>query len=153
MRPSVPEELVYACGSMEPIEKSLTLPIPPAEAFRRFTDELGAWWPLESHSVAQGTVAFEDGVILERAGDARHRWGEVTAWEPPGRLAFTWHPGRPAETAQTIEARFEAEGEGTRLTLMHGGWERYGDGAERMRAQYGPGWDFVLGRFSTHAAR
>jgi hypothetical protein len=35
----------------EPIVKSITVPWSPETAFRRFTSEIGSWWPLETHSL------------------------------------------------------------------------------------------------------
>ena len=71
-------------------------------------------------------------------------WGTVTAWEPPRRVAFTWHPGQPAERAQQIDVRFTPEGTGTRLELVHEGWESSGTMAARVRRGYGVGWAYVL---------
>jgi uncharacterized protein YndB with AHSA1/START domain len=124
---------------------------PQDAAFRRFTDEIATWWPLRTHSIGQEraeSVVFEGrvgGRIVERIrGGEESTWGTVTAWEPPHRVAFTWHPGQPVEKAQDIEVRFTAEGSRTRLQLTHSGWERLGEKAARARKAYGPGWTYVL---------
>ncbi len=39
-------------SGLEPLVKSITVPIPPEQAFTPFTDEIAAWWPLATHSVA-----------------------------------------------------------------------------------------------------
>jgi uncharacterized protein YndB with AHSA1/START domain len=72
----------------------------------------------------------------------------VTAWEPPERLAFTWHPGRSEATHQEVEITVRAVGERTRVDLVHAGWERLGEEAARTRAGYDRGWDSVLARYS-----
>ncbi|HET9332465.1 MAG TPA: SRPBCC family protein [Gemmatimonadota bacterium] len=138
-----------------PVRKSVTVPIWPEAAFRRFTEGIAGWWPLATHSVsesAEASCAIEGrvaGRILETAPDgAEHVWGTVTAWEPPGRLAFTWHPGRPEDTRQEVEVTFRAAGEGTRVELVHTGWERLGERASETRARYDAGWDLVLGRYA-----
>jgi uncharacterized protein YndB with AHSA1/START domain len=121
------------------------------EAFRRFTDGIASWWPLRTHSVGGGkaeTVVFEGrvgGRIYERIrGGEESTWGTVTAWDPPRRVAFTWHPGRPTESAQDIEVRFLTEEKATRLELTHTGWERFGAMASRARRGYSLGWAYVL---------
>jgi uncharacterized protein YndB with AHSA1/START domain len=139
---------------LEPVRKSVEVGTSPQAAFRRFTEEIASWWPLETHSVG-GTraarVEFETrrgGRIYERTRDGGiHVWGTVIAYEPPDRLVFTWHPGREPQTAQEVELRFRPTDRGTRVEHEHRGWETLGDAAEKMRADYDGGWEFVLGRF------
>jgi uncharacterized protein YndB with AHSA1/START domain len=138
-----------------PVRKSITVSLPPERAFRRFTEEIAGWWPLATHSVsesAEATCAIEGrvgGRIVETAPDgAEHRWGTVMAWEPPRRLAFTWHPGRSDDTGQEVEVTFRPEDGGTRVDLVHTGWERLGEKGAGMRADYDAGWDVVLGRYA-----
>jgi uncharacterized protein YndB with AHSA1/START domain len=75
-------------------------------------------------------------------------WGTVVAWEPPDRVAFTWHPGTPVAEATHVEVRFVALDDGTEVVLTHTGWSRRPDG-QRARAQYDTGWDLVFGRYAT----
>ena len=140
--------------TMEPVVKELVVPVEPARAFRRFTEEMGTWWPRETHSVfeARCTAVRMEGWVGGRLYEVSEtgeeaEWGRVTAWEPPARVAFTWHPGRDAETAQEVEATFEAGEGGTRLRLVHGGWEVLGDAAHGTRQGYDTGWDHVLGLY------
>lgn len=141
---------------LTPVRKSITVSWRPDAAFRRFTEGIAGWWPLATHSVsesADAACAIEGGIggrIYETGADgAEHLWGTVTAWDPPRRLAFTWHPGRPADTGQEVEVTFRPEGDGTRVDLVHSGWERLGEKAAAMRADYDGGWDFVLGRYAS----
>lgn len=137
---------------IEPVVRRVRVPAEPSAAFRRFTAELGSWWPLATHSVGQAaaeTVRMGEGVggsIVERTRDGgEHVWGTVRVWEPPARLAFSWHPGRPPAGAQEVEVTFAAvAGGGTEVTLVHGGWEWYGEGASEARAPYVEGWARVL---------
>lgn len=138
-----------------PVEKTLSVPWPPAEAFDRFAGRIGEWWPLATHSVGRErarTCAIEPrvgGRVYETLDDGtEHVWGTVTAWEPPSRLAFTWHPGRDPGTRQEVEIAFRPEAGGTLLELVHDGWERLGERAAETRAEYSPGWDAVLGLYA-----
>ena len=138
-----------------PIRKSISVRWPPEEAFRRFTGRIAEWWPLETHSLsasATASCAIEPrlgGRIVETAPDGtEHLWGTVTAWEPPDRLAFTWHPGRTADTRQEVEITFLPDGDGARVSLVHSGWERLGERAEDVRRNYEGGWGIVLGRYA-----
>ena len=134
-----------------PLQKSITVEGDPETAFRRFTAEMASWWPLRTHSVGEEraeTCVFEGrvgGRIYEvLRGGEESLWGTVTAWEPPRRVAFTWHPGRAPSTEQQVEVCFAAVGHGTRLELTHSGWDSLGPRARRMRAGYRLGWAYVL---------
>jgi uncharacterized protein YndB with AHSA1/START domain len=137
--------------SINPIVKRRRVPVSPDRAFTLFTDELGSWWPLATHSVGgdQAVAAVFEAVpggrIYERTADgAEHQWGEVLEVEPGRRLVFTWHPGRAASTAQTVEVTFtESDGE-CLVELVHRGWEALGETAAQTRAGYDSGWDHVF---------
>lgn len=140
---------------IEPVVKTITVPWSPERAFARFTEEIGSWWPLETHSVGRSKAvacAFEPrrgGRLYETSEDgSEHVWGNVTVWEPPRRVAFTWHPGRDPETKQVVDVTFEPAGDGARVRLVHAGWERLGDEARRTRDAYVPGWNHVLEQYS-----
>lgn len=137
--------------TIPPLHRTITVPWSPERAFTRFTAELGSWWPLRSHSVGGARTVrcgFEGrvgGQLYEELADgSRSVWGTVLAWEPPSRAVFTWHPGRTPDTAQQVEIRFTAEGRGTRLDLIHTGWERLGAAARKTRRAYPLGWIYVL---------
>lgn len=138
---------------IEPVRKEVTVKSSVERAFQIFTEGIGSWWPLATHSVARDqaeSVVFEarvGGLVRERARDGEtHTWGEVLVWEPPRRVVFSWHPGREPNTAQEVEVSFSEADGGTRVTLVHRGWERLGDQAAATRDQYAGGWDAVLGR-------
>lgn len=143
-----------AAVSPPPVVRSLWVPHPPDRCFEAFTEEIGAWWPLTTHGIfgaESGALAFVDGQLAETAVDGRSViWGAVTDWEPPQRLRFDWHPGEDGEVASTVEVTFSADGDGTRVNLVHDGWERFGADAMQRRATYrGPNaWGAVLDYFS-----
>lgn len=146
--------------TVEPVRRTVDVRCAPAEAFRLFTDEIDTWWPLTTHSVGQAKATgcvFESrlgGRIYETHDNgALHLWGTVTAWEPPHRVVFSWHPGRDASTAQEVELRFTDTGGGTRVELEHRGWEILGERAAKLRDSYDSGWAAVLALFTESCDR
>lgn len=138
-----------------PIRKVVSVPWDQKTAFARFTAGFADWWPRRTHSIGGTrvkTIEFEcriGGLIVEELVDGRRfKWGEVTAFDPPHRVAFTWHPSRDADNAQDVEVRFVAERSGTQVELISTGWERLGARAARARRMYGIGWGSVLEVFA-----
>ena len=143
--------------SIEPVVKTVTVACTPEEAFRYFTADFSMWWPAATHSVVAYASQFKDKpmkVVLEprvngriyeraRAGE-EHNWGNVLVWEPPLRVAFSFHPGRDENEAQTVEVTFSAAPEGTRVVLMHSGWEKLSVNAQQARDSYEQGWEGVF---------
>jgi uncharacterized protein YndB with AHSA1/START domain len=144
-----------------PLEKSIHVPCAPSRAFQAFTAEIGQWWPLATHSVAQDqarNVTIEPragGRVFETdAAGGQSDWGEVLEWAPPHRFAMSWHPGRAPASGQIVALTFVAEGGGTRVTLRHRGWESLGADAGKIRDSYDSGWDSVLaGRYAEFCRR
>ena len=141
-----------------PIQMSVTVPLAPPEAFELFTARFAEWWPLPSHSLSEDRAdacyiePFAGGRVYERSLDGdEHLWGNVLAFEPPHRVAMTWHPG--GGPATEVEVRFTAADDGTLVELEHRGWEIFGDSAEEARNGYANGWPFVFGERFVEAAR
>ncbi|GAA2079343.1 SRPBCC family protein [Actinomadura alba] len=128
------------------VRQTITVPATPKQAFQAFTEQFGLWWPQE-YSI--GKVAMADFVVEPRAGG---RWyevgvdgtecdtGRVTAYEPPDRLVLAWHldgnwqfDPDPAHASE-VEVRFVADGNSTRVELVHRYFERHGAGAPAVRA-------------------
>jgi len=134
-----------------PIQQSIHVDCPVEDAFRLFAERFEEWWPLASYSItgAQAeTCAIEPwvgGRVFERtrSGDERE-WGLVIAWDPPAHLAFSWHPGTSGDRSQTVDINFQVEADGTRVTLIHTGWQFDGPQACIMQAQYTAQWSCVL---------
>jgi activator of Hsp90 ATPase-like protein len=100
----------------------------PAAAFRFFTDEIDA-----------GRLMEDNNAI-----------GRVLAWEPGVRLLLEWSgdPFGPGETTE-VEVRFEAIGDGTRVTVEHRGWTR-AKGASEFRTVVGLWWGALLPGFGRY---
>lgn len=137
------------------IRKSVAVACSLEDAFRVFTEEVASWWPLATKSVGQEDSEMlvieprAGGRVYERVRSGQeHDWGEVLAWEPPGRIVFSWHPGRDPGTGQEVEVRFTTDRGHTRVELEHRGWERLVETAAEIPAHYASGWDEVLDRYA-----
>lgn len=153
-------------GNDDSLVRSVTVPGPPADAWRVFIDRFQDWWP-RAYSFSQDAlelIAIEPvggGRCFERDRDGRVlAWGTVTAAEPPHRLVFLWQitadrriepdTGRASE----VEATFRPTGDGgTHVVLEHrafrrhgGDWRAYRDGMASDQ-----GWTYCLACFAAVA--
>lgn len=137
----------------QPLTMSFDVGCSAEHAFLTWTARIGTWWPPD-HTVTgkaelvvlQGSVG---GRIYERTADGtEHDWGEVTAWQPPVRLAYLWHLGLDRSAATEVEIRFLAKGEAsTRIEITHRGWERLGAAADSWRDRNQAGWRGLIPHF------
>lgn len=140
-----------------PVDRSILVACSPDRAFRAFTGEIAAWWPIETHSISQrnGTkVCLEAGVggrVYEISEDGQeYDWGRILEWSPPRHFSMTWHPGRSSDTHQVLEVRFSSEADGTHVHLIHRGWEMLGEAAQAKRDDYDGGWSKILEQDFAH---
>ena len=143
-----------------PVVKEIEVPLALEPAFDLFTREMESWWPFESHSIYEKQkVSFEfqckpGGQIIEVGpAGAESVWGTIDEYDRPNRVSFSWHPGRDDANAQRVEVDFELAPGGTRVRLVHSGWESLGERALEVRANYDTGWDHVFGTRFGDAAR
>lgn len=152
-------------GGMEPIRRTIRVQCSIERAFRVFTEDMGTWWPLETHSIAVdqnlGQKAEtlrvdtrEGGRIEEVLEDGSTRdWGGVVACEPPHRVMFAWKPNDRPTPPTEVEVRFNPKSDGTLVELEHRGWDRLGDASDEIRPLYASegGWTLVLERYRNTA--
>lgn len=137
---------------IEPIRKSLELNCSAKTAFAFYTENLGAWWPLKTHSIGGEkavSVAMEceeGGRLYETHEDGTEKlWGRIIYWEPGRRLVHSWHLSRGHEKATEVELRFTDIGNGRcRVELEHRNWEAWGEEGPGLRDQYNDGWSLVF---------
>ncbi len=139
---------------IEPLRITFELECGPEHAFRTWTERPSAWWPQEHTASHEEGVAiiFEPGLggrIFERTPTGTEiSWGWVTAWEPPRRLAYSWHIATDPTDATDVEIAFTPLGEKrTRVEIEHGGWERLAERGQAWRDANHAGWDGVLPRY------
>jgi uncharacterized protein YndB with AHSA1/START domain len=142
------------------IRKSIRVERAPEIAFRVFTQEMGAWWPLkEGFSFHNGRGAKDifiegrvGGRFYERFVDGtEYEVGRVTAFDPPKSVTFTWKAPE-WEGPTEIEVKFVADGAGTRVDVEHRGWTAAGANAEKQGKGYDDGWNLVLARYAARAS-
>jgi uncharacterized protein YndB with AHSA1/START domain len=145
-------------AATEAIRRSVTVDAPVEHAFTVFTERMGDWWPIKRYSVHEdeadeaGMEPRLGGAVFERWRGGTENWGEILSWEPPHRLAFSWHPGGDPAAATEVEIVFTEEGTRTRVELEHRRWERLGERAPEVRAGYAEGWQAVLAGYAAVAA-
>ena len=151
--------------ALAPVVKEITIETSAARAFRVFTEDIGAWWPLATHHI--GPRPAETAVIepraggrwFERAADGSEcPWGSVLVWDPPARLVLSWQIGGEWKydeaLASEVEIRFVVLGPAlTRVELEHRKLDALGPAAENMRAAFESegGWTGILKLFATCA--
>ncbi len=145
---------------MKMVERRIYVETSPDVAFKIYTEEIDQWWPWQG---AQFRYTFAgpdrepDRILFEAKEGGRfyevfadggtYDIGKVVSYEPPERFAYTWKaPDWPGET--TIELTFHAEGEGTRVSLRHWGFEAAG--VPDMAEGYGVGHEEILGMFAAY---
>jgi|SRR5881394_3584510 len=138
-----------------PIRRSVSVSWSPDVAFQRFTSDFGKWWPSYGHSIGGKRVrqiVFEarvGGLIYEEHHDGtRFLWGQVTALEPPRRVAFSHRASHAESDAQDVEVTFVAEQSGTRVELVSRGWEKMSIKAAKARRGYGMTWSAALDAYA-----
>lgn len=150
-------------SDVEPIRRSITVRAAAERAFRLFTERIGTWWPVETHSrAADGGEGLEveriefqarqGGLVLEHLSNGEVLpWAQVLAWEPPARLVLAWKPNSAPWPPTELQIRFTPVDGGTLVELEHRGWERLGELAAEVREGYSSGWNPVLARFEEAA--
>ncbi len=133
----------------KPVVKTLDLRCSAEHAFTVYTTRMADWWPV-THSISQGDLASLvmecrlGGRIYETNGNGEELpWGEITVWEPSGRLIHSWHPGFDPADANEVEVTFSSTAEGCRVVLEHRSWPNTEAGLQQ-RQNYETGWDLVL---------
>ena len=132
------------------VSATVEVALPPAEAFRVFTEEIGSWYLVDEHTVMDHErtvdIRFEPYVggrlmdVYDATTGEGREMGRITAWEPGRRVGFT--DTRETET----EVRFEPAGGGSAVTIEQRGLDRLPpDQADHVRRY---GWRLLLRWFT-----
>ena len=97
---------------IEPLRITFEVGCPPERAFELWTERTSTWWPA-THTVSAQPgveVIIEPGVggrIYERTPKGEeHDWGQVTGWDPPSRITYSWHLRQDRADATEVEITF-----------------------------------------------
>ena len=129
------------------VRKTLEIAAPVEHAWEVFTARAGEWWPGRTHSMSEDqweSAEIRADWIGETSKDgSTASWGSVEVFDPPRRLVIDWLVNPERRVPTRLEVTFTPTGAGTRLELIHSGFEVYDDGSE-THANYDGGWDQVL---------
>ncbi len=142
----------------QPIRQSVRVDCPIDDAFRLFTEHFTKWWPLALYSISGDEAEsceiepWAGGRVFERTRSGEEReWGLVIEWAPPSHLKLSWHPNDPADDRQSVDVEFQVEADGTRVTVIHTGWETEGVAACELKTHCEAQWSGVLACFATES--
>ena len=117
-------------------------------AFDVFTSKVDLWWPVGHRAFDESVLLFEaevGGRFLERSANGEEvERGKVLSWEPPHRIAYSWHPGAIDQPTE-VEVIFEGADDRTVVTVTHA--EAQSDMGDRwaVRAKkFQSAWDHLL---------
>jgi uncharacterized protein YndB with AHSA1/START domain len=122
------------------------VPAAPERVFAAWTDvdRLATWWWPQLAGTTYAVDAREGGRFrIQSPAIGASVSGVYTVVDPPHRLVFTWvwqDDGEPAPAEDTVEVRFEPEGDGTTVTVEHTSAEHVPDGGAEQ------GWNDVMDR-------
>lgn len=122
-----------------PIVRSVEIGTTPERLFPLLVepDSLVRWWP----DVAELEPRLGGRVRMTFAGGQRVVTGEVTRFEPPRALGFTWvRAENPAVTTQVDFTVVPVAGDRCRVEVVHSGWEA----APEWRPMHDAGWAHFL---------
>ncbi|MEV6851374.1 SRPBCC domain-containing protein [Actinoplanes sp. NPDC051411] len=141
-------------GTLTDVSKSISVAVPPDEAFRIFVERPIEWLPA-GHTFIRNPQAvtlqsWAGGCFVEHGADGTEVVrGTIVECQPPSRLVMTWRVGadwRPVhddEKASRIQVEFVATGpHTTNVILTHTELYRHGDAAAAIRSAVdgaGPG--------------
>lgn len=139
-------------SSTDRVSVTTVVAAPPHDAFVLFTDEIDRWWrrtPRHRTDPTDSIIRFQDDQLVEVTESGAAQLGRVLTWEPGRCLVFGWLGAQwPGAKDTVVEVTFAAEGDGTRITLVHRGWTEFTMGDARSSA-IGLWWGDLLVGLST----
>jgi uncharacterized protein YndB with AHSA1/START domain len=131
-----------AVQDVSPVVQTMEIEATPERVFSLWTEpeELVRWWPeaavFEPRVGGAVRLEFKQGNVT----------GEVTRFEPPIALAFTWVRNDFPEYPTQVDVSITDLGEGrSRVELVHSGWDTLpGDFVAEWKAIHNAGWQHFL---------
>jgi uncharacterized protein YndB with AHSA1/START domain len=127
---------------IEDVTQAVEVDAPPERIWQLLTEptELPRWWPdaaeLEPRVGGRVVLSFGPGDVS----------GEVTTWEPPSALGFTWEASNMPGVRLHVTFTVDDLGDGrSRVTVVHSGFE---DAPAEAREAVAGGWAHFLPRLA-----
>lgn len=138
-----------------------------ARAFSVFTEEVDGWWKSGPRFRRVGaTLRFEPGeggrLIQTFPDGTEFEVGRIRVWKPGDRLVLSWrNQNFEPDQVTEVDVRFETAGSGTRVTIVHRGWDslpagheaRHGLEGNAFSSMIGVWWGDLAVAFRSRAAR
>lgn len=147
---------------VDSVTESIYIKASKARVFDAFVNNINEWWPRKgkyNYSFAPehtkpARILFEPklgGRFIETFESGEEfQIGEITAWQPPDQLNFTWK-GDEYKAPTLVQVLFaQADGQ-TKITLTHSGFEAAG--VPEYAESYGVGWNEILSVFMNWQAK
>lgn len=139
---------------MNPVTHRVTVRCPVDHAFRVFTGAVDDWWPPSHRRLANSRLRLDggpEGRLIEQGPDGTTlEIGQITAWEPPFRLAFAWRLGAPPDAPTSVQIRFIAEADATRVEVLHEDGPKPLPDWARTAVIFTRAWASVLSSYQQH---
>jgi len=149
------------------VRREVTVAGTPQRAFDLFTNRMAEWWPTDHHLATSPVVAMTveprvGGRMFDTCEDgSESAWGQVTEWDPPAGFTFAWMISgnwqleTDVEKASRVTVTFTAEGDKTRVSVVHKEFWRLGEDRNGMAGAVGApdGWGSGLTMFANLAAK
>jgi predicted dithiol-disulfide oxidoreductase (DUF899 family)/uncharacterized protein YndB with AHSA1/START domain len=127
------------------VEREVRVQAPRERVFELLSSRegLALWMPVRTlEPRIGGNVEFR--FVHERGSEAV-AFGEITAYDPPARIAFTWDfKNDPLDARTEVTFDLIAEGEATLVRLTHTGFVD-----EEERSKHDEGWAYWIGSLKT----
>ena len=129
-------------GAFE-VEREIRIEAPRERVFELLASRegLALWVPVRLFEPrAGGKIEFQ--FVKPDSGDQSITFGEVTAYDPPSRIAFTWDfKADPLDARTEVSIDLKAEGAATLVRLTHTGFVD-----EEECSKHDEGWGYWLER-------
>ncbi len=137
------------------IVNSVLLDMGVPRAFAFVTGRISDWWPAERRHTGDPSsriFLLASGRFYERASDGREvDLGKVTLWNEPHAILLDFYIATGPDHPTEVEIRFEAQGEQTRVTVMHRRKPESAHLWDERSLRYATSWTIVLGALERHA--
>jgi uncharacterized protein YndB with AHSA1/START domain len=137
------------------IKGEVEIEAPPESVFEALTNpaEMAEWWgSADTYRTKNWKVDLRVGGGWSCDAESPRGVSKVNGTyleiDPPRKLAYTWNPSWQTGPETRVEFRLEKIASGTRLRLLHSGFE----GQEESQKGHSEGWQRVLGWLNKHLA-